>query len=534
MGKMNVRRAVQVVSRPVNVTLELLKEQAGHTCGTSFAHIGPTVVFMDAMYRWFTLMDVSNCTQHVHQNNPDCKQYESKDYRRLGWLETSFFDYLAEIKQQSPAKNFLTKETYIRGLAYNNHLKRGRWFRSAVKIQAGWLGRFDQFIEDGDEDFQSYVERFDHFLKAFQVSDDLKVSVFITAIGKKAYKTLKTLLEPEKPENKTYAQLVQTLKEQYVPKTFVIAERFKFSRCFQQDGQAVTAFAVELKQLATSCDFGTFLDDALRDRFVAGLCDKETQAELLKTSKLAFKEACGIARSIELAWKESQDFQPKSAQGMISTLNRKTDSGKRPPRWREETSGMPTGTRGAEPLHCFRCGSEHEAPICKLCKYHCWVCKQVGHLAKMCRDRGRDAANVIDEQSDAGEHVLYNIYSCEGRTRLYEICLKLDQKSVRMQIDTGASVSIVPESLCKKYWPSLPLEPCSLKLKTYGGTPLTVKGKLNVSVEHNGQHKQLSLIVVKTNESTNTMLLGRDWLSALKLDWASVHGVGLDKVALLL
>ncbi|KAL1437432.1 hypothetical protein MTO96_048920 [Rhipicephalus appendiculatus] len=76
------------------------------------------------------------------------------------------------------------------------------------------MGRFDQFIEDGVEDFQSYVEWFDHFLKASQVSDDLKVSVFITAIGKKAYKTLKTLLEPEKPENKTYGQLVQTLQEQ--------------------------------------------------------------------------------------------------------------------------------------------------------------------------------------------------------------------------------------------------------------------------------------------------------------------------------
>nr|XP_037270414.1 LOW QUALITY PROTEIN: uncharacterized protein LOC119162032 [Rhipicephalus microplus] len=250
------------------------------------------------------------------------------------------------------------------------------------------LGRFDQFIEDSDEDFQSYVEWFDHFLKASQVSDNLKVSVFITAIGKKAYKTLqtllehwtlKTLLQPEKPENNMYAQLVQTLKEQYVPKTSMIAERFKFNRCFQQDGQAVTAFAVELKWLATSCNFGTFLDDALRDRFVAGLCDKKTQAELLKTSKLAFKEACDITRSIELARKESQNFQPKAAQGMISTFNRKTDSEKRPPHWREETSGMPAGTRGAEPLHCFRCGSEHEACICKFRKYQCRVPEHTDH-----------------------------------------------------------------------------------------------------------------------------------------------------------
>ncbi|KAH8031314.1 hypothetical protein HPB51_015470 [Rhipicephalus microplus] len=112
MEKINVRRAVQVVSPPVTAALKPLKERAGHTCDASFAHVGPTVVFMDTMYWWFNLMDVSNCTQHVHQNNPDCKQYESEDDERLGWLETSFLDYLAEIKRQSPAKNFLTKETY--------------------------------------------------------------------------------------------------------------------------------------------------------------------------------------------------------------------------------------------------------------------------------------------------------------------------------------------------------------------------------------------------------------------------------------
>ncbi|KAK8765584.1 hypothetical protein V5799_012877 [Amblyomma americanum] len=149
-------------------------------------------------------------------------------------------------------------------------------------------GRFDQFIEDGDEDIESYVERFDHFLKASKVSDDLEVSVFITATGKKAYKTVKTLLEPEKPESKTYAQLVRTLREQYVQKSSVIADRFNLNRRFQQEGETVAAFAVELKRLAASCDFGTLLDEALRERFVAGLCDKEMQAELLKESKLTF------------------------------------------------------------------------------------------------------------------------------------------------------------------------------------------------------------------------------------------------------
>lgn len=132
------------------------------------------------------------------------------------------------------------------------------------------------------------MEQFDHFLKASQVSNDLKVSVFITAIGKKACKTLKTLLEPEKPENKTYTQLVQTLQEQCVPKTSGIAERFKFNRRFQQDCVMVAVFTVELKRLATSCNIDAFSDEALRNRFVAGLCDKEMKTELLKKSKPTF------------------------------------------------------------------------------------------------------------------------------------------------------------------------------------------------------------------------------------------------------
>ncbi|KAH7946090.1 hypothetical protein HPB49_026143 [Dermacentor silvarum] len=80
--------------------MKLLQEQAGHTCDASFAGVGPTVQFMDTVHRWFVLMDVSNCTQHIHQKNADCKQFESAGDEWLIWLETSFLDYLADLKRQ--------------------------------------------------------------------------------------------------------------------------------------------------------------------------------------------------------------------------------------------------------------------------------------------------------------------------------------------------------------------------------------------------------------------------------------------------
>lgn len=63
----------------------------------------------------------------------------------------------------------------------------------------------------------------------------------------------------------------------------------------------MAAFAVELKRLAWSCEFESFLDEALRDRFVAALKDQPTQAELLKKSTLTFATACDLAKSVELA-----------------------------------------------------------------------------------------------------------------------------------------------------------------------------------------------------------------------------------------
>uniref|UniRef100_A0A6M2D1X0 Putative tick transposon n=1 Tax=Rhipicephalus microplus TaxID=6941 RepID=A0A6M2D1X0_RHIMP len=169
-------------------------------------------------------------------------------------------------------------------------------------------GKFEPFFEDRDEDFESYIEWFEHFLRATQVSDDLKVLVLVTAIEKKTYCTLKNLLAPAKPEEKEYAQLIQALKKHYAPEPMVIAERFQFNRRIQQDTEPVAGFALELMSLAASCDFVAFLDEALWDRFVAGLKDETTQAELLKRATLTFAEACELAQSIELACSETKKF----------------------------------------------------------------------------------------------------------------------------------------------------------------------------------------------------------------------------------
>ena len=62
-----------------------------------------------------------------------------------------------------------------------------------------------------------------------------------------------------------YKELKTLLKAHYDPKPLVIAERFLFYRRDQTAEESVSEFLVELRRLASHCEYGQFLDDALLD-----------------------------------------------------------------------------------------------------------------------------------------------------------------------------------------------------------------------------------------------------------------------------
>ena len=80
----------------------------------------------------------------------------------------------------------------------------------------------------------------------------------------------------------------------------MIAGRFKFYKRLQCEEESVTEYSITLKQLSTHCDICLFLNDALRDQLVCGLCHKTIQKKLLAEDKLTFKKAYEIVQAMEL------------------------------------------------------------------------------------------------------------------------------------------------------------------------------------------------------------------------------------------
>ena len=106
--------------------------------------------------------------------------------------------------------------------------------------------------------------------------------------------------------------------------------------------------------------------------------------------------------------------------------------------------------------------------------------------------------------------------------------LSADQADLQMEIDTGASVSVISEETYLSVWPEDQrpvLQKSTAQLRTYSGELMHVCGSITVCVSYRQQQKTLPLLVVR---GAGRPLFGRDWMKEIKLDWKllqSLHSV---------
>ena len=64
----------------------------------------------------------------------------------------------------------------------------------------------------------TYLERLELYFEANAVIESRKVSVLLTVNRAKAYSTLHSLVAPDLPQNKKFAELLEILKQHFDPK----------------------------------------------------------------------------------------------------------------------------------------------------------------------------------------------------------------------------------------------------------------------------------------------------------------------------
>ena len=390
-------------------------------------------------------------------------------------------------------------------------------------MAAPLFGNVGEFLE-GKEEWTQYEERLTHFFDANGIDEEAKKrSILLSMIGPAAYKLLRDLITPKKPAELSYKELVEAMSKHHNPAPSEIVQRYKFNSRVRRSGESIAAFTAELRSLAKFCNFGDCLDDMLRDRLVCGVADVQIQKRLLAETKLSLQKATEIALGMEAAAKNVQTLQPTTPKGNAQDESLlKVQTGFR----KNFKKQIPKSTQA-----CYRCGAAgHTAQACKHKSTKCHACGKLGHLQKVCRSKPKkdnsQHQGVHTVETEALEYQLYRIYSSQDSNsppNPYVLEVELDEEPVQMEIDTGASVSILSSVTYEEKFTAKPLQASPVKLRTYADKPLQNLGSISVQVKHNSQEMQLPVLVVAGNGPN---LLGRDWLEKLQINWKAINHLG--------
>ncbi|XP_062566348.1 uncharacterized protein K02A2.6-like [Saccostrea cucullata] len=117
----------------------------------------------------------------------------------------------------------------------------------------------------------------------------------------------------------------------------------------------------------------------------------------------------------------------------------------------------------------------------------------------------------------------FRCWETSGKTKDYSVDLELGDKLVKFQIDTGSARTIVNEAVYRNRLSEYNLKKSSASLKSYTKEDIPVLGEFEVTAKYGEQCvPQILLLVVKGNQPC---LLGRDWLSKIRLNWENIFSV---------
>ena len=143
------------------------------------------------------------------------------------------------------------------------------------------IGHMQEFNPE-TETVTAYIERFQMFVSANSIADDKLVPTLLTVVGSTHYTLIRGLISPELPKDKSFDELVDVLKKHYDPEPIIIAERFHFYERRQKPTESIANYLATLRRLASRCEFGAFLSDALGDKLVCGIHSENTVTFLIK------------------------------------------------------------------------------------------------------------------------------------------------------------------------------------------------------------------------------------------------------------
>ncbi|KAL1251129.1 hypothetical protein QQF64_018925 [Cirrhinus molitorella] len=317
----------------------------------------------------------------------------------------------------------------------------------------------------------------------------------------------------------TYSSAISALEKHFTPKVNVVVERYAFRKRAQFQHETVAQYVTALRSLATTCGFEDKADDMIRDQLLEHLCCDSIRERLLLESDLTLDTAVTLATQMEAAADQAKKMvsgRGASERGIPVQAVRSKSYKNTNKQFHRPAKPQVTTPRKS----CFRCGSDKHlanSSQCPAANVQCKSCNKRGHFARVCRSV---PTSKVHEVQLPDVTILYLDDSDKAPKRLFCNATILTPtsaaKEIRLVVDTGSAVSILPNHIYKQHFSLTPLSPPAARLVTYTQTQIPVLGCLNAQVCVEDSCAPATFFVVEDG----TALLGMDLISSLHLSFS--------------
>ena len=333
------------------------------------------------------------------------------------------------------------------------------------------------------DDWRKWKDEFKLYcdLALAEVDDEAKIKMFKYLIGPEGREIYETQRWTDDESVRTLDTVLKAFDSYCEPQKNETVERFKFNMRNQND-ETFESFLTEIKTMAKSCNFGQLENSLIRDKIVIGIKDSNLRERLLRTKDLDLPKAEDICRAAEIT-KES-----------VSTLDQAAAVHKIKESKSEKLNENAHHSNSKR--ECKFCGGYHEFISGKCPAYGkiCGKCNGKNHFAKKCytskskinknKSVNMKFVNEHDSNEDLyvikEETVLDQVHSIKSKGEIFAT-MKIGEKTVEFQLDTGCSATIVPKKFVP---PKTKLRRTDKLLKMYNGTLVTPLGICSLTFQN--------------------------------------------------
>ena len=324
-----------------------------------------------------------------------------------------------------------------------------------------------------------------------------------------------TLTADERKRLKTY---LDKFEAHVKPKTNIVYNRYKFQSRVQNE-EPFDQFVIDLQTLVRDCAYDN-PEEMVRDRIVFGIKSQKAREKLIcEGSDLTLNKTLDLVRSYEIAKAQSQKMQGDSTVNSIT-----------------ENKGARPRSRCKPEKDCSRCGKQHaKNEKCPAMGLNCKKCGKPNHFAKKCRSQQAKhfkkkkfskKVNQLEchtDDSDSSDAFYVGMvielsgetYNVNSLTNEWLLNAEICNKTVKLQLDTGAKCNVMSEKTLKLIDAHNELRQSNSILRSYSGHNLETVGHAVLPVKVKDQTYTVKFQIVKMEQAET--ILGAETCTEMNL-----------------